>query len=144
MRTGKYLVLIVLLAVACKKEEPLSDTPGIALKGAGPDRIQAYTDSVYFHISYKDGDGDLGSNDPLKENLFVRDTRINLVYGYRIQELVPGGAKVPISGDLHFSLPNTVISGSGAEEPVTYQIWVEDDAGHTSNMLNAGPFTVFQ
>lgn len=144
MRKLHHLVLLTLLFAACAKEEPMSDTPEIALKAAGPDRIEAYTDSVFFQITYEDGDGDLGSNDPLKENLFVRDTRMNLVYGYRIQELVPNGASVPIKGELHFSLPNTVINGSAAEEPVTYEVWVEDDAGHKSNTVKAGPFTVFQ
>lgn len=69
-------------------------------------------------------------------------TYIDLTYSYRIRELVPGGAEVPIRGSLELTLPNTVITNGSSSEQVTYTIWVQDQAGHESNRISAGPITV--
>ncbi len=139
---GSFLLLLFLNA--CKKEEPLSPVPDIELLAAGPDRIEAFTDSFWFSIRYTDGNGDLGSEDPSVNNLFVRDTRLGLVYEFRVQDLVPGTAEVAIQGTLNFSLDNTILLGAGTEETVSYEIWMTDRAGNQSNILTAGPFTVFE
>lgn len=133
-----------LFLVSCEKETPLSDEPTIDLLQAGPSVIKENVDSIYFVIAYTDANGDLGSTDPNTRNLFVEDTRIGLVYEYRIQQLVPGGAEVGIQGELHFSIPNTVITGSGTSEQVTYSVWIKDAAQHESNRLSVGPFTVVE
>lgn len=146
MKLVTYLFLTLpLYFIACKKETVRLDTnPEITLMQAGPAIIKANTDSVYFVISYKDGDGDLGSNDPEAKNLFVEDQRIGLIYEYRIQQLVPNGAAIGIQGELHFSIANTVITGSGTEEEVNYRIWIKDSGGNESNRVEAGPFQVVQ
>ncbi|MHB1277931.1 MAG: hypothetical protein ACYC1Q_06000 [Bacteroidia bacterium] len=142
-----YPLLIVLLVfvVSCQPDDaPMSNVPVIDLEQAGPALIKENVDSIYFVITYTDGDGDLGSGDPNVKNLFVEDTRIGLIYKYRIRDLVPGGASVGIQGELHFSIPNTVITGSGTQEQVTYSLWVIDAAGHESNRLSVGPFLVVE
>ncbi len=137
-------ILIAVIAVSCEKEATLSVVPKIDLTQAGPSVIEENVDSVYFEISYTDADGDLGSTDPNVRNLFVEDTRIGLVYKYRIQELVPNGATVGIEGELHFSIPNTVITDGSKQQEVIYSIWVKDMAGHESNRLSVGPFLVIE
>lgn len=144
-RISFFVIAMLLLCVSCQKEDTsLSIIPKIDLEQAGPAVIKENVDSIYFVVAYTDGDGDLGSNDPKVKNLFVEDTRIGLVYKYRIQDLVPGNAEVGIQGVLHFSIPNTVITGSGTQEEVTYSVWVVDAAGHESNRLSVGPFLVVE
>jgi len=144
----KRLLILAIISVfvlsACKKEDALSEVPEITLLKVGPDIIKAYEDSIYFSISYKDGDGDLGSADPLVKNLFVQDHRIDLTYEYRISELVPNGASVGIQGILNVSIANTVLTGSGNSESVYYRIWVVDRARHRSNTLVIGPLKVIE
>lgn len=138
-----FLLILLLFVVSCQPDDaPISNVPSIDLEQAGPAVIKENVDSIYFVIYYKDGDGDLGSNDPKVKNLFVEDTRIGLIYKYRIQDLVPGGGAVGIQGELHFSIPNTVITGGGNQEEVTYSVWLIDAAGHESNRLSVGPFMV--
>lgn len=139
------LIVLLLFVVSCQPDDaPMSNVPFIDLEQAGPAVITENVDSIYFVIYYKDGDGDLGSGDPNVKNLFVEDTRIGLIYKYRIQDLVPGNAAIGIQGELHFSIANTVITGSGTEEEVTYSVWVIDAAGHESNRLSVGPFLVIE
>lgn len=137
-----YLFSISLILVSCAKEETLSEIPVIELVYAGPSQIKANVDSIYFSIGYEDLNGDLGTNNTNEANLFVEDMRINLVYEYRIQELVPNATQVPIRGVLNFSIDNTVITGSGGAEQVNYRIWVKDRAGNESNKVIAGPMEV--
>lgn len=137
-------VLLYFVVGGCKKEEGLSDVPEITLLKAGPDIIKAYEDSIYFSIAYKDGDGDLGDTNPLVKNLFVQDHRIDLTYGYRIAELVPGNANVGIQGELNFSIVNTVLTGTGSSEQVYYRVWIIDRAGNRSNTLIIGPLKVVE
>jgi len=134
---NKHLILlfIPLLFWSCKKDTGLSETPEIQWLDYGPAVILEAQDSVYFAISYTDKDGDLGENQANAKNLYVRDERIPLTYSYRISALVPDGKTAAIKGELHFSLRNTVLAGSGNEESVTYTVWVEDRAGNQSNKL---------
>ena len=138
------LVILTLFFNDCSKgEEGISSSPEISLIHAGPQVIKAFTDSIYFSIEYIDGDGDIGSNDAEQENLFVEDTRMGLIYAFRIHQLSPKGTNPGIKGRLNFSLENTVLSGKDSEI-VTYKIWLIDRAGHKSNNLNAGPFEVVE
>lgn len=134
----------MLLLFSCAKEgEPISRVPEIKLIQAGPQTIKAFTDSIYFSIEYLDGDGDIGSNVAEKDNLFVEDTRMGLVYSFRIHQLSPQGTQPAIKGILNFSLENTILSDNKPEN-VSYKIWLLDQAGNKSNVLNAGPFEVIQ
>ncbi|MDX5321433.1 MAG: hypothetical protein LPK45_09920 [Bacteroidota bacterium] len=142
MKNHLLFLCLILLLGSCAKEQLDKDIPLIGLIQAGPQQIKANEDSVYFHISYEDANGDLGSQDAKVSNLFVEDMRINLIYEFRIQELVPNAAAVPIRGELHFSLNNTVITGAGSVEWVNYRIWIKDRAGNESNKIIAGSFKV--
>jgi hypothetical protein len=129
---------------SCKEEYPFGASPEIAMIKYGPDTVRQFVDSIYFSISYNDGDGDLGENDTDADNLIVTDTRIGVKHTFRIKQLVPGGAQVPIKGTLNFSIPNTFLTGSSNQEELSYSIYVKDRAGHQSNVLTAGPIVVLQ
>lgn len=130
------------LVVGCGEDVDFNETPQIELISVGPSQVVELQDSIRFVIGYEDGDGDLGENSPDAKNLFLRDERINLEYKFRIRELVPNQAEVPIKGELILTLPNTVITDGSTSQNVTYSIWVKDRAGHQSNTLTAGPITV--
>ena len=112
MKNLIYLVLISAFLISCKKEEIVNDIPSIELIETSPTQVVELMEPIYFKISYRDGNGDLGENDPNVHNLILRDPRIDIKYEYRISELVPGGAEVPISGVLVFSIPNAFITPS--------------------------------
>lgn len=139
----KYLIyLLIPMVLACTREVELSEIPSIELEAAGPSTVVALQDSLYFELSYSDGDGDLGENSPDVKNLFLRDERIDLIYRFRIRSLVPDEASVPIRGTLYFSLPNTIITNGAGSEDVQYSIWVEDRAGNKSNTVTTPVITV--
>lgn len=127
---------------SCGDDLEIVDTPSISLVSVGPSTVIELQDSIQFVIAYEDGDGDLGENSPDVKNLFLTDNRIDLEYSFRIKELVPNGAEVPIKGELVLTLPNTVITDGSTEQQVSYTIYVKDRAGHQSNSLTAGPITV--
>lgn len=132
-----FSLMLVLVSSACVEDYPFDGKPTIGLVQSGPDTVYEFVDSIYFKISYEDGDGDLGENNTDDKNLFVTDNRNGIQYKYRIRELVPGNTNVPVQGVLAFSINNTFIIGTGKEELVTYNIHVVDRAGNTSNTLTS-------
>ena len=138
-----YLVLIAAL-FSCKEEYPYSDVPEISLVSYSPQNVQALSEPLKFTIDYVDGDGDLGENHTDSTNLHLIDNRIGIRYSFRIQELVPGGSSVPISGRLSFSIPNTFMTTTDSTEQVNYSIYLYDRAGNRSNTLVTGPVTVYR
>lgn len=142
----KKLMLLagMVLLMACKKEDsdPTDPIPGIKLISIGPAKVVEFKDSVQVVISYQDGDGDLGGVHPDSSNLFIVDKRINVPFEFRIQELVPGGATVPIAGTLKVIIQNLFLTGSGNSEQVSFDIYAIDKAGHTSNTVTTEPIEV--
>lgn len=141
---GLWVVAAALLWGGCKKEELFSEVPAIELITFGPQTAVEFQDSIFFSISYTDGDGDLGENGTDDHNLIVTDSRIGVNYKYRIKLLVPNGANVPIKGVLNFSIPNTFITDGSNSQPVNYAIQVTDRAGHASNVVTAGPISIIK
>lgn len=137
------LPLVLLALLGCKKEEdPTDPVPKIGLVSIGPSSVVEFKDSVLIVISYEDGDGDLGGVHPDSSNLFVVDKRINVPFEFRVQELVPGGAEVPIKGNLQVVLQNLFLTGSGDEESVNFDIYLTDKAGNKSNVITTEAITV--
>jgi len=135
-------IVIILLATGCTKDEPISDVPEISFLSATPQTLTAFADSLTVTISYRDGDGDLGENDTDDNNLFMEDSRNEVVYGFRIRQLAPDNATIAIQGNLHIAVPNVPIIGSGNTESFTYTIHVTDRAGNESNRVTSTVITV--
>ncbi len=136
-------VIALIMAIAsCNVAPGVSEVPEISFESVSPNVVTEYQDSLYFTISYRDGDGDLGENNTDDNNLFIQDSRNQVTYGFRIQQLAPDNADIAIQGNINVTLPNTAIINGGASESVSYTIWVVDRAGNESNRVNSSTVTV--
>lgn len=134
-------VFLVALS-ACNTVDEISDVPEISFENVEPSVVTEYQDSLYFTISYRDGNGDLGQNNTDDNNLFIQDSRNQVAYGFRIQQLAPDNSDITIQGKLNVTLANTAIVNGGSSESVTYTIWVVDRAGNESNRVSSSTVTV--
>ena len=140
----KYFLLVCLpvFLASCKKDEKtVSETPEIKLISISSDSI-AEGDPVTFVISYVDGDGDLGENNANVYNLFLTDTRVNVVYKYRVRQLAPDNSHITIQGNLDVLLNSTAITDGSNSQNVIYKIYLVDRAGHQSNTISCSPITI--
>ncbi len=138
----KYMVVLVVLAAGCAKDEAISEIPEIEFVSATPQSLTAYSDSLVVTISYRDGNGDLGENDTDENNLFMQDSRNGVTYGFRVRQLAPDDAVIAIDGNLNIKLPNVPIIGEENSESLNYSIWVVDRAGNESNRVQSSAITV--
>ena len=141
---ARALLLLAFPALASCTGEMMEDSsPVIQLEAAGPSTVVELRDSIYMRISFYDADGDLGENLTNENNLFVVDTRLNLAHEFRISQLVPGSATVPIQGELEWTLPGVYrLDENLASEEVVYEIYLVDRAGNPSNTLTTPAFTI--
>lgn len=135
-------MLLSLTLLSCEDTVLPSSIPEIALIEVGPETVVQYNDSIYMRISFYDGNGDLGENLTSDNNLFVIDNRLGLAHEFRISAIVPGGAEVPIQGELEWTIPSVYLTGTDPSETVTYDIYVIDRAGNQSNTLTTSPITI--
>jgi hypothetical protein len=127
---------------SCNTGGEISEVPEISFESVAPNVVTEYQDSLVFTISYRDGDGDLGENNTDNDNVFVQDSRNQVTYGFRVQQLAPDNANIAIQGNMNVTLPNTAIVNGGQSESVSYTIWVVDRAGNESNKVTSSTVTV--
>lgn len=135
---SNLLLLTGLLSIAgCGKEDDItwSNTPEIQLVSISQDTIRQYEDVLSIHISYKDGDGDIGFEDPEEYALYVRDIRLEAFDGFYVGPLAPPDAHVPIQGELNIEFPSLFLFGNGAVEQTRFEIKMIDRAGNESNVI---------
>lgn len=107
-------------------------------------------DSVYYTLSFTDGDGDLGGvsgKDSL--NVYITDKRNNkpVEQTFRIPFVPEAGAKNGISGEIRFlmfttcclSLEPCIATPSRPTDTLSYDIYIKDRAGHKSNVVQTKP-----
>ncbi len=137
-------LLLIALLTACKKDEnEFSDIPEIEFVSITPSVVDQFTDPVTITLRYKDGDGDLGENDTDARNCFITDNRIGIEYEYRIRQLAPEGASIPIQGTLDVQLGGQGITDTAATtQSTTFTVVVRDRAGHQSNAVTTGSITI--
>lgn len=146
----KYTLYFVLCTLywpfsACKKDKTESTTtPQIEFISISPSVAVEYSNSITIAFSYDDLDGDLGENDPAATNLFITDSRNNVIYNYRISQLAPDGANIHIQGNLNAVIKNTAITDGSASQSVTYSLYIQDRAGHISNTITTSAITITQ
>lgn len=138
----KQIVFLLFLGLAVASCNRNKYAPQITLEEVGPEQVVALEDSIYMRISFYDMDGDLGENFTDDKNLFVVDQRLNLAHEFRISNIVPGGADVPIQGFLEWTIPSVYITNGNASQKVNYSIYVVDRAGNQSNILETPTITI--
>ncbi len=136
--------LLIALLTACKKDEnEFSEVPEIEFVSITPSVVDQFTDPVTITLRYKDGDGDLGENDADARNCFITDNRIGIEYEYRIRQLAPDGASIPIQGTLDVQLGGQGITDTAAAtQSTSFTVVVRDRAGHQSNAVTTGSITI--
>ena len=140
LRSVLGVLATAVIITSCGKE---NFAPEIALESSGPTTVVEFVDSIEIVLSFRDMDGDLGENYTDDKNLFVLDSRLGLYHTYRISSLVPGGASVPIQGELKFTIPSVFLSTAQLnEEKVHYTIHVIDRAGNESNRVETPQITI--
>ncbi|AEV34293.1 hypothetical protein Oweho_3342 [Owenweeksia hongkongensis DSM 17368] len=142
---GLFIIIVFSSLFSCSKDEDqLSEVPSLELISIGPNSVVQFEDSVVIRLAYEDGDGDLGGFPADSVNLFVVDNRNGVPFEFRIQELVPGGAEVPIKGTLSITLQNLFLTGNGSQENATFNIYAYDRAGNKSNVVKTPGVTVLE
>lgn len=137
------LALISFLAFGCEDDKKTYDPiPEIGIISISPIVANEFQDDITIAISYLDGDGDLGENDPNATNLFVIDNRINLTQAYRIPELSPSGTSIAIQGELDVVIPGTGITDGSNQQNATFTLFVTDRAGNESNRVTTEAITI--
>lgn len=138
------LAALLLLFASCKKDKiDLKDpVPSILSVTVSPQSVVEYEDSIIFTVEYRDGDGDLGENSSTAHNLFLVDNRINVTEEFRIRELAPSGAEIPITGTLKVVLRNTGITDGSNSQTFDYTIYLRDRAGNESEHVVTPQVTV--
>jgi len=112
--------LFIISITGCKKDEPItSDIPQIEFLSISPSTADELSSKIKITIYYKDGDGNLGENNPDIHNLFVTDLRNFVKYNYRVPQLDPNGASIAIEGELTIEINGTTIT-NGTDKQIMY------------------------
>ncbi len=136
-------IVVTLLFTGCKKEEPVSDVPSIEFVSVTPNPAVKYQDEIRITITATDGNGDLGENTPDVKNLFVTDSRNNVTYEFRINQLAPDNSDIIIRTNIPVILPpQGFIDDNNNSETVTYSVYVKDRAGNQSNTVQTSVLTI--
>lgn len=137
-----FLSSLVILGCDNRLDE-ISEIPEIELLQVTPSSVNAFEDEIVFEVRYTDGDGDLGSNVDQDRNVFIRDERLSVIHEFRLKQLAPDGASVPITGTFNVTLPSTIrVDSTATTESVVFALYVTDRAGNTSNEVISDPIEV--
>lgn len=141
-----FFSLLILSAVlfACKKKDSadLPPEPTIELVSVTPTNLEQFKDSVVVTFTYKDNDGDLGTESPDEYTLKVKDSRLANPDWYHIQPLAPLDHELKIEGQLRVRLNTMFLIGNGSQEFSTLSIMLKDRAGNWSNEIVTPPITI--
>jgi len=148
MKTLHYfsiaLCLLILTTTSCTKYEEVkeSELPVITYTSITPKMVKQFEENVVITINYKDGNGDLGHENPDDLSIYVKDNRLKKEDYYHLHLLSPPSKSIAIQGALDIHLKNTFLIGSGNSESTTYEIKIKDRAGNWSNSITTEPITI--
>jgi hypothetical protein len=137
-------ICIAILLFSCKKEDAINEIPTISFVSISPSTANEYVDDINITISYSDGDGDLGENNPDIFNLFIRDNRNFIEYKFRIPELTPDDSNIAIEGEFNIIINGTGITNESTSQQVDYNVYVVDREGNKSNTITTSKITINQ
>ena len=138
-----YTAFTLLLVFSCKKEEEkYSTTPEIEFVSLTPSSTAEFSQNVRLVLKYKDGDGDIGTEDPDSYSLFVKDARLPKADEYHVQPLSPPGSNIQIEGELSVKLAGLFVIGSDSTENTSFKVKLKDRAGNFSNEITTSKITI--
>jgi hypothetical protein len=131
-----FIFIVVTAFFSCEKKiVAIAPEPHIEYVGVMPQVAKENITDILIMIKYRDGDGDLGENNPDVTNAFVVDLRNMVEYKLRIKQLAPDNANIAITGDLNLNIGATSIIGDADSEPLKYAVYIADRAGNKSNIV---------
>ena len=153
-----HLLLLTLLA-ACASPPDYSIEPAIEFVNISKDTMQRsglLLDTTFITISFTDGDGDIGSTDSIV-SLFAQDSRRDsFVLKLGIPSIPKLGSSNGLKGEITFRAftscclfpPELILDpchdtyAGMPYDKFTYDIYIEDQAGHRSNVVTTPPIYI--
>ncbi len=132
----------LLLVFGCKKEEKYDIVPEIEFISLTPSSSPEFSQNVTLTIKYKDGDGDIGTEDPDIYSLYVKDSRLPQADEYHIQPLSPPESTIQIEGELNIKLAGLFVLGTNNSEKTSFKVKLKDRAGNFSNEITTSNITI--
>lgn len=136
-----FLILVAGLSfTGCDTDPVFPIEPEISFTSITPATATQFTaDEVVITFHYQDGDGDLGYEVDPVSNLFITDLRAAFignpgrVTAYSFKSLTPDTKNPSIQGDITVKMTTPPYEPS--EEPLVFEIYIVDRAGHESNRI---------
>ncbi|MFT6746547.1 MAG: hypothetical protein ACJAZ2_000888 [Glaciecola sp.] len=138
-----YFALIVVLLSCSKEEEEENVEPVLTFESMTPVAVTELVEEIVIKFKYSDNDGNLGENDdPDVTNLFITDSRNQVVNSFRVKQLAPDNSTIAIEGTLSVTINPLLITDGSTNEKGTFSIYMNDRAGNKSNVIISSEFTV--
>lgn len=134
----------VIMFCGCKEDTlpQANPQPVIQLMGVSSKTIKQFKDSLVITISFTDGDGDIGENNPDKNDIWVKDSRLTKPDFYFLKPLTPPGSTLQVKGSIAIQLKNTFLLGTADTETTNYEVKIRDRAGNWSNTITTPAITI--
>jgi hypothetical protein len=139
-----FLILVSMCFLSCSKDSALSSVPVIKFLDVNSTSIKQFKDSLIIRFEYTDADGDIGEENPDKNDLFVKDRRLANADYYFVKPLSPPGSEIKIKGIISVQIKNTFLLGTGNSELTQFDIKLRDRAGNWSNSINTPNISITQ
>jgi len=149
-KNTKYLLLcsciflLTGLLGGCTKEvvAPINTIPLINFKSVSATTLVQFKDSLVITFEYTDGDGDIGEENPDKNDLQIKDSRLSKPDFYFVKPLAPPGSSINIKGTIAVQMKNTFLLGTANSEITTFELRLRDRAGNWSNSIVTPVITI--
>ena len=138
---------IALVSNSCNKPEdaetiaPVSVTPLISIAEITPTTISQF-ESISIFINYRDGNGDIGTEDADEHTLEILDTRDSILFTFHVPPQ-SAGLEVAIEGKLNVKIENIILLDQNNDsEDVVFNIRLKDRDGNWSNVVKSSIITI--
>lgn len=144
----------VLFYFSCTNDPGFSENPEIEFISFSKDTLiqnNLNTDSLLLTIAFKDGDADLGGDNPsVNQNIIITDKRTDVVYDrFKIPDLGITGIQTGIEGEIILKVfttccifPDNIPPCSNPSQyptnELSFEIEMFDDNGNKSNTIETG------
>lgn len=135
LRNKLFGFVLIFLFCTCKKREENPQAPIISLINVSELTVEEFNNTVVINISYEDYQGDIGENDPDKNSLRVRDSRLSDDNWYHLPPMTPDMKNLHIKGTYSIELDPLFLLGIGTQEDAKFSIGLKDRNGNWSNTV---------